>query len=141
MAGEILIALHPGAVRRVNLGGRPLPVETIRQIVGFFVAYMLIFSVIAVAAGVLENDFRVGLTGSIVTLGNIGPGYGSIGPMETFANLGVLTKLLFAIGMWIGRLEVMTVIVLFHPDVIRTILVRRRPAAMELPGPEEDEEP
>jgi trk system potassium uptake protein TrkH len=126
VAREMLIALHPRAVRRVSLGGRPVGVDTLRQVIGFFIAYVLIFSVMAVATGVIENDFRVGLTGSIVTLGNIGPGYGSLGPMETFAGLSVATKLLFALAMWIGRLEVMTVIVLFHPDVMRTILARRR---------------
>jgi trk system potassium uptake protein TrkH len=135
---EILLALHPRAVRRVTLGRRPLQPETLRQIISFFVAYLAFYAVVAVATGVIENDFRIGLTGSIVTLGNIGPGYGAIGPMETFADLHPITKLLFVVNMWVGRLEVMAVLVLFHPDSIRSFRFRRRREPLPPPdGPEE----
>jgi trk/ktr system potassium uptake protein len=126
IAREMLVALHPRAVRPVSVGGRSVVIETLRQIIAFFVAYLLFFAVIAIATGIIENDFRVGLTGSIVTLGNIGPGYGAIGPMDTFADLHPITKILFIINMWVGRLEVMTVLVLFHPEVLRMILAGRR---------------
>jgi trk system potassium uptake protein TrkH len=122
---EILRALHPRAVRMVRLGGRTVQEDTLRQIVGFFVAYLAIFGIVAALVGVVENDLRVGLTGSIVTLGNIGPGFGSLGPMETFAGLTTFSKIMFIIAMWVGRLEVMTVLVLLHPDVIRSAMMRR----------------
>jgi trk system potassium uptake protein TrkH len=139
VAREMLQALHPRAVRRVSLGERVIPRETLRAITGFFVAYFGIFAFSAVAAGVMENDLRIGLTGSIVTLGNIGPGFGALGPMETFADLSVPTKLLFLFNMWVGRLEVMTVLVLFHPDVARGLFARRRRPAP--PSPEKNEPP
>jgi trk system potassium uptake protein TrkH len=120
LAREVLVALHPRAISVVRLGGRPIQSETLRQIVGFLIAYVTIFAVVAVLAGVIENDLSIGVTGSIVTLGNIGPGFGAIGPMESFGPLSSLTKLLFIFSMWVGRLEVMTVLVLLHPDVIRT---------------------
>ena len=93
---------------------------------GFFIAYLAIFAVVAVAVGVLENSMSVGVTGSIVTIGNIGPGFGQIGPMETFAGLRSITKIIFIFAMWIGRLEVMTVLILLHPDVLRTLFQRGR---------------
>jgi trk system potassium uptake protein TrkH len=127
---EVLKALHPRAVRVVRVADRPLQVETTRQITGFLVAYLCIFGIVAAAVAIIENDMTVGLTGSIVTLGNIGPGYGAIGPMETFGNLATGTKLILFFNMWIGRLEVMTVLILFHPDLLRTLLrqtlLRRR---------------
>ena len=122
LAREVLVALHPRAVKMVRIGGRPVANETMRQIVGFLVAYFAIFALSTVVAGVLEDDMRVGFTGSIATLGNIGPGFGAIGPMETFGGLRTATKLLFILNMWVGRLEVMTVLVLFHPDVLRTLI-------------------
>ena len=49
---------------------------------------------------------------------------------ETFGNLATGTKLILFFNMWIGRLEVMTVLILFHPDLLRTVLrqtlLRRR---------------
>jgi len=125
LAREVLVALHPRAVKVVRIGGRPVVNETMRQIVGFLVAYFAVFALSAVLAGVIEDDLRVGITGSIATLGNIGPGFGRIGPMETFGGLHPVTKLLFVFNMWVGRLEVMTVLVLFHPEVLRTVLQRR----------------
>lgn len=125
LAREVLVARHPNAVRMVRLGRRPVPVETMRQVVGFFVAYLAIFAGVAVLVGVLEDDLRVGFTGSIVTLGNIGPGFGAIGPMETFGGLGTLSKALLIFSMWVGRLEVLTVLVVLHPEGLRTLLSRR----------------
>lgn len=128
LAREVLIALHPRVVKVIRLGGRPVPRDTTRQLIGFLVAYITIFGVVALITGVIEGDFRIGFTGSIVTLGNIGPGFGPIGPMETFADLSVVTKLLFIFNMWVGRLEVMSVLVLLHPSVLRTFFARHRRA-------------
>jgi len=127
LARELVTALHPRVVRMVRLGGRAIPPETLRQIVGFLVAYFTVFGVVTVLAGILENDFRVGITGAIATLGNIGPGLGRLGPMESFATLGAPTKVLFTLAMWIGRLEVMTVFVLFQADALRTLFSPPRP--------------
>jgi trk system potassium uptake protein TrkH len=125
LSREILFALHPRAVRVVRLGGRALPSETLRGIVGFLIAYFATFAVGALLVAVIENDLTIGITGSIATLGNIGPGFGRIGPMETFAHLSPVTKLIFTAEMWVGRLEVMTVLVLFHPDALRALFGRR----------------
>lgn len=120
LSREILRSVHPRAFKVVRIGGRTLQDDTIRQIVSFFVAYLVIFAVVAVAVGFIEDDLTVGFTGSIATLGNIGPGLGALGPMETFGDLHPLSKLLFFLNMWIGRLEVMTILVLLHPEVLRT---------------------
>jgi len=126
LAREVLIALHPRVVKVIRLGGRPVPRDTTRQLIGFLVAYFTLFGVVALITGVIENDFRVGFTGSIVTIGNIGPGFGKIGPMATFADLSVATKLLFIFNMWVGRLEVMSVLVLLHPSVLGSLFFRHR---------------
>jgi len=126
LSREVLIALHPRVVRVIRLGGRPIRRDTTRQLIGFLVAYFTIFAVVALITGVLENDFRVGLTGSIVTIGNIGPGFGKIGPMETFADLTIATKLLYIFNMWVGRLEVMSVLVLLHPSILGSLFFRHR---------------
>jgi trk system potassium uptake protein len=131
---EILFALHPRAVRVVRLGGRALPSETLRGIVGFLIAYFATFAVGAMLVAVIENDITIGITGSITTLGNAGPGFGAIGPMATFAGLSPLTKLIFTAEMWVGRLEVMTVLVLFHPDALRALFGRRAQRHQGAPG-------
>ena len=122
---EVLTSLHPRAVWTIKIGGQHVQRETMRQVLGFLLAYITFFGVVALAVGIAENDFKVGLTGSIVTLGNIGPGFGEIGPMGTFGNLTVFSKILLIINMWVGRLEVMTVLMIFHSSVLRSLTWRK----------------
>jgi hypothetical protein len=56
-------------------------------------------------------DLITGITASIACLGNIGPGFGAVGPMDSFAPLHPVSKIVLTLEMWIGRLEVMTVLV------------------------------
>jgi trk system potassium uptake protein TrkH len=66
-------------------------------------------------------DLMTGITATIACLGNIGPGFGSIGPMGSFAELHPASKVVLILEMWIGRLEVLTVLVLFRLEVWRGI--------------------
>lgn len=51
-----------------------------------------------------------------VNLGNVGPGFGDFGPEENFSKVPPLGKLVLIICMWIGRLEILTVLLLLLPD-------------------------
>ena len=53
-------------------------------------------------------------------IGNVGPGFGAVGPMGSFADLHPISKIVLTLEMWIGRLEVLTVLVLLHPEIWRT---------------------
>ena len=53
------------------------------------------------------------------TLGNVGPGLGSVGPTDNYAHLPAVGKWLLTLFMLLGRLEIFTVIVLFSPDAWR----------------------
>jgi trk system potassium uptake protein TrkH len=72
--------------------------------------------VVGLGAGIIE-----GLTASIACLGNIGPGLGAVGPMGHFGDLHPVSKVTLTAAMWIGRLEVLTVLALLRPEVWRSI--------------------
>ena len=55
------------------------------------------------------------LSAGITTLSNVGPGLGEIGPTEAFAHFPGPVKLTLALAMIAGRLELFTILVLFHP--------------------------
>ena len=59
------------------------------------------------------------LSAGLACLGNIGPGLGTIGPMGTYAALPAIAKLVLFVAMWVGRLEILGFLALFHPDVWR----------------------
>jgi trk system potassium uptake protein TrkH len=123
---ELLKALHPNAVKPIRLGARVVPPEIIRTIMAFMLLYMLVFAISVIILCSLGSDLLTGLTATIATLGNIGPGFGAVGPMANYAHLPVISKLVLFLNMWIGRLEVMTVLVLLQPGVLRSITLRYR---------------
>jgi trk system potassium uptake protein TrkH len=59
-------------------------------------------------------DLMTGITASIACLGNIGPGLDDVGPMTSFAGLHPVSKVVLTVEMWIGRLELLTVLVFFR---------------------------
>src|SRR5690606_68063 len=104
---ELKRTLHPRAVLPVKLGGRVVPEHTLRDIQVFMLFYLLTFAVGAAIVVALGADLMTGVTASIACLGNIGPGFESIGPMSNFAGLHPISKVVLALEMWIGRLEVL----------------------------------
>jgi len=64
-------------------------------------------------------------------LGNIGPGFGKVGPMENYAEFNSFSKWVLFVNMWVGRLEVMAVLIFLQPVVWRGSNWRRFAHQME----------
>jgi trk system potassium uptake protein TrkH len=63
----------------------------------------------------LGLDMVTALTAMASCLGNVGPGFGSVGPMDNYAAIPAAGKWLLSFGMLLGRLEIYTIIVLLMP--------------------------
>lgn len=113
---ELSKILHPNAVYPLKINKNIVPVEVIQQIIGFIFFYFLIFGFSAFVMTILENNAIVGVTGSITTLGNVGPGFGILGPMGTFDVLHPVSKALCIFNMLVGRLELIPFLAVLHPD-------------------------
>jgi trk system potassium uptake protein TrkH len=124
---ELRRTLHPRGVLPVKLGGRVVPDEVMREVLVFFLFYLLAFAVCTIIVIALGADIITGITASIVTLGNIGPGFNTIGPMGHFGDLHPVSKVVLTAAMWVGRLEVLTVLALMRPEVWRTAQLTRTP--------------
>lgn len=112
--------LHPRAVLPVKLGGRVVPESILQVVVVFFLFYLLVFSVCAGIVVALGADIVTGLTATIASLGNIGPGFNQVGPMAHYGDLHPVSRVTLTLAMWIGRLEVLTVLVVLRPEVWRS---------------------
>jgi trk system potassium uptake protein TrkH len=117
---ELRRILHPRAVLPVKLGGRVVPEHILRDVQVFMLFYLLTFAVGAAVVVFFGADLVTGLTASIACLGNIGPGFDAVGPMANFAHLHPVSRVALTLEMWIGRLEVMTVLVLFRAEAWRS---------------------
>jgi trk system potassium uptake protein len=113
---EIKKLLHPNAYLPVRMGGRVVQPEVITNVLGFFLLYMVIFASGSVAMAALGLDALTAISSVAATLGNIGPGLGSIGPTENYAHIPLMGKWLLSFFMLMGRLEIYTILILFVPE-------------------------
>jgi trk system potassium uptake protein TrkH len=115
---ELRQTIHPELVMPIRLTGQPVEERTLRAVLAFVVLYIGTF---IVGAALLAIDARVanvdlGITDAVAasagTLGNVGPALGFAGPMGSYAPFSDFSKLVMALLMWVGRLEVLPVLVL-----------------------------
>ncbi len=117
MKTEIFRILHPNAITNIKIDNTIVPPDVLRQIIVFIFFYFFIFGLSAILVSLIEQNAVIGITGSITTLGDTGPGFGAIiGPMGNFNGLNIWSKIIFIFNMLVGRLELIPFLVLFQHD-------------------------
>ncbi len=116
MFREIPQTLHPRAVLPIKLDKRVVSQDILRQILAFILLYFTLSLISIVLISFIESDIMVGFTGTLATIGNIGPGFGQLGPMSSYDGLNFVTKIILSLNMLIGRLEIIPFLVMFHRD-------------------------
>ncbi len=106
--------VHPRAVIKQQYNGHNLDDDIVRSMITFSFFFAVTIAVIALGLTLTGLDWMTALTGATTAVCNVGPGLGPvIGPSGNFSTLSNTAKWLLTIGMLIGRLEVLTVLVLF----------------------------
>ena len=115
---EVDQTLSPEVMMPIRLNGAPVDERTIRAIASFILLYVGLW---AVGASIIAIDSAISgvgvgtldaLAASATTLGNVGPGFGIAGPFGSFAEYGDVSKVTMIGLMWVGRLEIVPVVVL-----------------------------
>jgi trk system potassium uptake protein TrkH len=119
---EVRRILHPQAVMPIRLGKKVIPEEALKGIMIFAIIYVTLFALGSILlildveriGGIQGKPLQVWDAVSAVAsaIGNVGPGFGVFGPMASYAPLPDTSKILLALLMWLGRLEIFPVIVL-----------------------------
>lgn len=113
---QVLRLCHPRGVFPMTYRGRVLDDEALRSAMTFFFLFMASWVVLSVALAACGLDTLTAVSGAATALANVGPGLGHIiGPVGTFAPLPDSAKWLLSLGMLLGRLEMMTLLVLLVP--------------------------
>jgi trk system potassium uptake protein TrkH len=115
LSAAIYKLVHPHAVRHVKYGGRVVPDDVIAGIWAFFTAYFALAALAAAVVAAAGYDLVTAASAALTALGNVGPGLGAIGPFDNFAHLPDMVKLVLALCMLAGRLEIFTFLVLLQP--------------------------
>jgi trk system potassium uptake protein TrkH len=112
-------ALHPRAVLVTRVGKKVLRDDDLLNILAFILLFMLCFVAGAVALTLLGNDLVTALGGAAACIGNIGPGLGVVGATGNYGGLDPLSQIVLVFLMLVGRLEIFTILLLFHRDLWR----------------------
>ena len=112
---EFKRTLHPSAIIPVRFNRKTVTEHIVYNIIAFFVLYMLLFIVGAFVLGILGLDFVSAIGGAASSLGNVGPAFGTLSPLNNFSELPALGKWWCGFLMLAGRLELFTVLILMTP--------------------------
>ncbi|MFH0867727.1 MAG: TrkH family potassium uptake protein, partial [Candidatus Woesearchaeota archaeon] len=101
---ELLRVVHPSAFKNVYIDGEMVNHKVIRNIVRFVVLYLVVFAIGSVVMSSFGLDMVSSMSAAAATLGNVGPGLGLVGAVETYAFLPAAAKVILSLLMLIGRL-------------------------------------
>ncbi len=113
---EIDQIVHPKAVLPIKIDRVTVPEDIQRQMLSFMLFYLVLMLISGLVTTMIEQSPMVGMIGTAATLGNIGPGFGDIGPMASFGNLHWATKSIFILDMIVGRLELIPFLTMLCPE-------------------------
>ncbi len=114
LRNQLRLMVHPRGVFQGQFGGRPIAADVMSSVIAFSFVFATTIAVLAVALSLSGLDILTSLSGAATAVANVGPGLGdTIGPVGHFGSLTTVAKWLLIIGMLMGRLEILTVLVLF----------------------------
>ena len=111
---QVQLIHNPNGVFKARYEGQSVDVEVFSSVVAFFVMFIATLFLVAVALTLTGLDTVTAISGASAALANIGPGLGEIiGPTGSFEPLNDIAKWILAMTMLLGRLELLSVFVLF----------------------------
>jgi len=116
---ELVRIIHPRVVYPVVLGRSVVPADVIAAVMAFMLIYggaMVVLTMLMLASGL---DVVTAFTAIVACLNNIGPGMGKVGPSGNYGALNDFQIWLCSLAMLLGRLELLSVMVLFTPQFWR----------------------
>lgn len=114
MRVQIRRLLQPHGVFIAKYNSKPIGDDVMSAVTNFFFLFLVCFVVIALGLTMFGLDFVTAWSGAVASLANVGPGLGdTIGPDGNYMALPAGAKWLLVSGMLLGRLELLTVLVIF----------------------------
>ena len=112
---DIRKLLHPRSVESVKIEGKAVDNSTLHGVGTYFALYIVIISIIFIILSFEPFDFQTNLTAAVTCFNNVGPGFGSIGPMASFSEYSDFSKIILSAAMLFGRLEIYPMLLAFYP--------------------------
>jgi trk system potassium uptake protein TrkH len=124
-------ALHPRAVVLTRVRGVAIRENDLLDILAFILFFVVLFVAGVAAMTLLGHDLVTAIGASAASIANVGPGLGGVGATDHYGWMRPASHLVLTVLMLVGRLEIFTVLLLFHPDLWRRTAVRPTAAVRE----------
>ncbi len=111
--------LHPNTIISLFIDGIKQKDRVVASTFGFIILFIITTSIITIYIYARGYDAMTSISASFALVGNVGPGFGLVGPAENFSFFNDIDKIIFSFAMIIGRLECYTVFVLFSSSFWR----------------------
>lgn len=107
--------LHPNAIYSLKLNNKKLSPSESNSVTAFIYSYLTIFVIGSIALVLIGSDLLTATSSVATTLGAIGPGFGTVGPVANFAHLPDASKVILSLCMLLGRLELYSILLIVTP--------------------------
>ena len=111
IAGDFRKRLSPSAVFRTRIGDACVAEDTVSSIFLYIVLYIIVMFLSFVAVLLCGVDIAEAFSGTLASLGNVGPGLGTLGTMGSYASQPEAAKFIYTMEMFLGRLEIFPILV------------------------------
>lgn len=118
-AANIRQIMKPRMLTVVKMEGKSLDATGQSAIGAYLILYILTFGAVMAVVSLENLDFMTTFSAVAGTFNNVGPGLGQVGPVSNFSALTDTSKIALSLGMIAGRLEILPVLILFHPHTWR----------------------
>lgn len=105
--------IHPNGVIHVKIGDRILEPELVSSVNLFIVFYLLIVLIVTFLLSAMGMSMIDSFTASVANMGNVGPGFGTVGSFGNYSAVPIMGKIILSIEMLLGRLEIYSLIIIF----------------------------
>lgn len=111
---EVQMSFRPSLVSKVRVGNTIISQDMVRMVLAFLGIYIAFVIAGGIFLGTQGHDMLTALSASASAVGNVGPGFGTIGPTENFSHFSDFSKYVLSSLMLLGRLEFFTILGIFH---------------------------
>ena len=112
---ELKKLLHPRSVRAVNMEDKRVDEQTLSAVTSYFAIYAMCTISIFVLLSIEPFGIETNLSATLACFNNVGPGFGAVGPIGSYADYSVFSKLLLTLAMLLGRLEIFPLVLGLNP--------------------------
>jgi trk system potassium uptake protein TrkH len=112
---EMKQIVHPSAVLPIRVGGQVIPERIIASVLAFIFLYFMTVALMTFLLLISGMELIPAFSSIVASINNMGPGIGPTGPAGNYQGLSDFQTWVCTFTMLLGRLEILSVLVLFSP--------------------------